>query len=140
MRRLSKAGQGDDDSDIDMTPMLDVVFIMLIFFIVTASFVKEIGLDMNSPDENTPPPPDTANTTILIRIEESGRIWLNDAPTDIGGVQPSVQRLHAQNPKSKVVIQPDGKAKTDLMIQVLDQARAANVDASIASVVEAATF
>lgn len=136
MRKSSASGRLDDEADIDMTPMLDVVFIMLIFFIVTASFVKEIGLDMNSPDEdsNTTPPPE--DNTILIRIEDSGRIWVEDSPTDIGGVQPSVKRLHAQNPKAKVVIQPDAKAKTDLMIQVLDQSRAAGVDASIAQIVE----
>lgn len=137
MRKASASGRLDDDADIDMTPMLDVVFIMLIFFIVTASFVKEMGLDMNSPDDNNePPPPNQQDNTILIRIEESGRIWVEDALTDVGGVQPNVKRLHAQNPKSKVVIQPDAKAKTDLMIQVLDQSRAAGVDASIAQIVQ----
>ena len=141
MRRFGLASQGDDDSDIDMTPMLDVVFIMLIFFIVTASFVKEFGLDMNSPDENKEPPPPTAeNNTILIRIESSGRIWVNDATTDLSGVESNVKRLHAQNPKSKVVIQPDAKAKTSIMIGVLDQSRAAGVDASIASIVELQEF
>ena len=139
MRRFGGSSRVDDDSDIDMTPMLDVVFIMLIFFIVTASFVKEFGLDMNSPDENNEPPPPTAeNNTILIRIESSGRIWINDSTTDISGVESNVQRLFAQNPKSKVVIQPDAKAKTNLMISVLDQSRAAGVDASIASIVEQA--
>lgn len=137
MRKASASGRLDDEADIDMTPMLDVVFIMLIFFIVTASFVKEVGLDMNSPDDNnTPPPPNQQDNTILIRIEEGGRLWVEDALTDIGGVQPTVKRLHAQNPKSKVVIQPAAKAKTDLMIQVLDQSRAAGVDASIAQIVE----
>lgn len=136
MRKSSAASRLDDEADIDMTPMLDVVFIMLIFFIVTASFVKEFGLDMNSPDDNNEPPPNQQDNTILIRIEESGRIWVEDSPTDIGGIQPNVKRLHAQNPKAKVVIQPDAKAKTDLMIQVLDQSRAAGVDASIAEIVQ----
>ena len=135
MRKFASAGRTDDESEIDMTPMLDVVFIMLIFFIVTASFVKEFGLDMNSPDDNNDPPPPTAeNNTILIRIDANSRIWIDDTLTDIGGVEPNVKRLHAQNPKSKVVIQPDPEAKTDIMIQVLDQSRAANVDASIASI------
>ncbi|HEX7027550.1 MAG TPA: biopolymer transporter ExbD [Gammaproteobacteria bacterium] len=136
MRKASAADRIEDESDIDMTPMLDVVFIMLIFFIVTASFVKEFGLDMNSPDDNNEPPPTQQDNTILIRIEESGRIWVEDSPTDVGGIQPNVKRLHAQNPKAKVVIQPDAKAKTDLMIQVLDQSRAAGVDASIAQIVQ----
>lgn len=125
----------DDESDIDLTPMLDVVFIMLIFFIVTASFVKEFGLDMSSPDrEDTPI--DTKSDTILIRIEENGRIWVDETLTDIEGVQSSVKRLHAQNPKANVVIQPDPRAKTDMMIRVLDQARSAGVNASISPLFE----
>ncbi|GIX22235.1 MAG: biopolymer transporter ExbD [Gammaproteobacteria bacterium] len=124
----------DDEADIDMTPMLDVVFIMLIFFIVTASFVKERALDMSSPDNDNPPPPSKEDNTILVRIEESGRIWVEDTPTDVGGVQPNVKRLIAQNPKAKVVIQPDPKSKADYMLRVLDQSRAAGAEASIAAI------
>jgi biopolymer transport protein ExbD len=126
----------EDDSDIDMTPMLDVVFIMLIFFIVTASFVKESGLDMSSSDRDDTTAPSKTNNTILIRIEQSGRIWIDESMTDIAGVQSSVKRLHAQNPEANVVIQPDPKAKTDLMIRVLDQSRSAGVNASISPVFE----
>lgn len=131
MRRFA-VPQQDDEADIDLTPMLDVVFIMLIFFIVTASFVKELGLDMNSPDKSDTPP-SKEKSSIVVRIEETGRIWVEDTPTDIGGVKPNVKRLSAQNPKAKVVIQPDPKSKTDLMMRVLDQSRAAGVDASIAA-------
>jgi biopolymer transport protein ExbD len=126
----------EDDADIDMTPMLDVVFIMLIFFIVTASFVKESGLDMSSSDRDDTTAPSKTNNTILIRIEQSGRIWIDDSMTDIAGVQSSIKRLHAQNPEANVVIQPDPKAKTDVMIGVLDQSRSAGVNASIAPVLE----
>jgi biopolymer transport protein ExbD len=127
----------EDESDIDMTPMLDVVFIMLIFFIVTASFVKEFGMDMSSSEsDDTQINTSANNNTILIRIEESGRIWVDETLTDIAGVQSSVKRLVAQNPEANVVIQPDPKAKTDLMIRVLDQSRAADVNASISPVFE----
>lgn len=137
MGHLRSAQPPEDDSDIDMTPMLDVVFIMLIFFIVTASFVKESGLDMSSSQQDDAPPTTANNNnTILIRIESSGRIWVDETITDIDGVQSSVKRLHAQNPEAKVVIQPDPKAKTDLMIRVLDQSRAADVEASISPVFE----
>lgn len=128
----------EDESDIDLTPMLDVVFIMLIFFIVTASFVKEFGLDMSSPDRDDTPVDTKNNNTIMIRIEENGRIWIDETLTDIEGVQSSVKRLHAQNPKANVVIQPDPRAKTDVMIRVLDQARSAGVNASIAPLFEGA--
>lgn len=134
MRRLAATPSDDDDSEVNMTPMLDVVFIMLIFFIVTASFVKERGLEMNSPDNDNPPPPTEEDSTIMVRIEESGRIWVEETPTEIGGIKPNVKRLAAQKPQAKVVIQPAGKSKTDIMLRVLDQARAAGVDASIASV------
>jgi len=133
MRKLAVGQQGDDEAEIDMTPMLDVVFIMLIFFIVTASFVKESGLDMSGQNnDDAPPSTDPDKASILIRIEESGRIWVDDTPTDVGGVQPNVKRLTAQRPEAKVIIQPDPKSKTDLMIRVLDQARAAGAQASIA--------
>ena len=76
MRRLA-ATQEDDESSIDLTPMLDVVFIMLIFFIVTATFIKEIGLDVNSPDPNkTPPPPDPDKKSIVVKITNRDRILI----------------------------------------------------------------
>ncbi len=133
MRKLGFVQQADDESDIDMTPMLDVVFIMLIFFIVTASFVKESGLDMSGQNnDDAPPNQDPDKASILIRIEENGRIWVDETPTDVGGVQPNVKRLTAQRPEAKVIIQPAPKSKTDLMIRVLDQSRAAGAEASIA--------
>ena len=133
MRKLGFSRQGDDEADIDMTPMLDVVFIMLIFFIVTASFVKESGLDMSGQsNDDAPPNPDPDKASILIRIEETGRIWVDDTPTDVGGVKPNVKRLTAQRPDAKVIIQPHPKSKTDLMMRVLDQSRAAGAEASIA--------
>jgi biopolymer transport protein ExbD len=124
-----------DDAEIDLTPMLDVIFIMLIFFIVTASSVKEFGMDMNTPKEDSAPPTkQTEDNTILIRIENSGQIWVEESMVDIAAIKSTVKRLHAQNPKTKVVIQPAAKSKTDLMIRVLDQSRAADVNASIAQV------
>lgn len=133
MRKLGFVQQGDDEAEIDMTPMLDVVFIMLIFFIVTASFVKESGLDMSGQNnDDAPPNPDPDKASILIRIEETGRIWVDDTPTDVGGVEPNVKRLTAQRPEAKVIIQPHPKSKTDIMMRVLDQSRAAGAEASIA--------
>jgi biopolymer transport protein ExbD len=136
MRRMPVQPQLDD-AEIDLTPMLDVIFIMLIFFIVTASFVKEFGMDMNTPQEDSAPPTkQTEDNTILIRIENSGQIWVEETIVDIAAIKSTVKRLHAQNPKAKVVIQPAAKSKTDLMIRVLDQSRAADVNASIAQVFE----
>ncbi|MDM7861761.1 biopolymer transporter ExbD [Alteromonas sp. ASW11-36] len=122
----------EEESNIDMTPMLDVVFIMLIFFIVTASFVKESGIDVNRPEANTAVQKDRAN--ILIAISAEGEIWINKRRVDIRSVAENIIGLRAENPQGTVVIQADQKATTDLLIKVMDASREAGVyDVSIAT-------
>jgi len=124
--------QEEEETGIDMTPMLDVVFIMLIFFIVTASFVREAGIDVNRPEASTAVNKDRAS--ILIAISEKGEVWINKRRIDVRAVQANVERLHAENPQGTVVIQADKKATTDVLIKVMDGARAAGVfDVSIAA-------
>lgn len=124
--------QEEEETGIDMTPMLDVVFIMLIFFIVTASFVREAGIDVNRPEAATAVNKDRAS--ILIAISEKGEVWINKRRIDVRAVQANVERLHAENPQGTVVIQADKKATTDILIKVMDGARAAGVfDVSIAA-------
>ncbi|GIX22234.1 MAG: biopolymer transporter ExbD [Gammaproteobacteria bacterium] len=122
----------DEAAELDMTPLLDVVFIMLIFFIVTASFVKEAGLDVSAEEgvtSNEPADPEKRNITV--RIEASGRVWVNETPATLDGVQAAIKRLYAQNPQAKVFIRPDPKARTEWLLRVLDQANAAGVPASL---------
>jgi len=122
----------DEKEDIDMTPMLDVVFILLIFFIVTASFVKEAGIDVNRPEAATAVKKQRAN--ILVAISDQGDIWINKRKIDIRAVQANIERLKAENPQGTVVIQADKKSTTDTLIKVMDAARAAGVfDVSIAA-------
>ena len=122
----------EEEATIDMTRMLDVVFIMLIFFIVTASFVKEAGIDVNRPDAATAVKKDRAN--ILVAISDTGEIWINKRQIDVRAVQANIERLHAENPQGTVVIQADKKATTETLIKVMDAARAAGVfDVSIAA-------
>lgn len=122
----------EEEAAIDMTPMLDVVFIMLIFFIVTASFVKEAGIDVNRPEAATAVKKDRAN--ILVAISDKGEIWINKRRVDVRAVQANIERLHAENPQGTVVIQADKKATTDTLIKVMDASRAAGVfDVSIAA-------
>ncbi len=122
----------EEEANIDMTPMLDVVFIMLIFFIVTASFVKEAGIDVNRPEAATAVKKDRAN--ILIAISDAGEIWINKRRIDVRAVQANIERLHAENPQGTVVIQADKKATTETLIKVMDASRAAGVyDVSIAA-------
>ena len=122
----------EEESAIDMTPMLDVVFIMLIFFIVTASFVKEAGIDVNRPDAATAVQKDRAN--ILIAISENNEIWIDKRQVDVRAVQANIERLYAENPQGSVVIQADEESNTRVLIKVMDAARSAGVyDVSVAT-------
>ncbi|MCZ6781847.1 MAG: biopolymer transporter ExbD [Proteobacteria bacterium] len=114
-----------EESELNLTPMLDVVFIMLIFFIVTASFVKEAGIDINRPDAVTAERKERGN--ILVAITESGQVWIDKRQIDIRAVRANIERLHAENPLGGVVIQADENSKNGLLVQVMDAARLAGV-------------
>ncbi len=130
MRKFSKQ---DDEAEIDLTPMLDIVFIMLIFFIVTATFIRESGLDINQPDDNqNPPPPDDDKKNILIQIDGNNRVFINLRRVDIRQVRANIERLHAENPEGIVVIQPDADSKTGLIVSIYDAALQADSNIAIA--------
>jgi biopolymer transport protein ExbD len=133
MRRgFSNLTPQTEEGEIDITPMLDVVFIMLIFFIVTASFVKESGIEVNRPDASTSTAKPRAN--ILIAINDLGEIWINKRHVDESQVRANIERMHAENPQGTVVIQADEEAKTKQLVAVMDAARAAGVyDVSLAT-------
>ena len=131
-RSFSASQQVEAEGEIDITPMLDVVFIMLIFFIVTASFVKESGIEVNRPDASTSQAKPRAN--ILIAINASDEIWINKRRVDESQVRANIERLHAENPQGSVVIQADEEAKTRKLVAVMDAARQAGVfDVSLAT-------
>lgn len=121
-RRMRESAQ----SEVNMTPMLDVVFIMLIFFIVTASFVKEAGVDVIRPPAKTAIAKDKGN--ILIAITENGQIWLDRRQVDPRSLRVNIERLHGENPQGAIVIQADQKSQNHLLVQVMDAARAAGVN------------
>ena len=115
----------EEEAEINLTPMLDVVFIMLIFFIVTASFVKESGLDVNRPDAPTAVKKENAN--ILVAIGANNEIWINRRRIDPRAVRANIERMHAENPEGAVIIQADKKAFTETLVTVMDSARQAVV-------------
>ena len=115
----------EEESAIDITPMLDVVFIMLIFFIVTATFVKESGIDVNRPDATTAVKKESAN--ILVAIGPNNDVWIDRRQIDIRSVRPNIERLHAENPQGSVVIQADKESKNNTLVQVMDASRRAGV-------------
>lgn len=116
----------EEDDDINLTPMLDIVFIMLIFFIVTASFIKESGIDVNRPGAVTTESKKRAS--ILIAIDEEGRIWMDKRQIDIRAVRANIERIRAENPQGSVVVQADKESKNGLLVQVMDSARLAGVE------------
>ncbi len=121
-----------DDSNIDITPMLDVVFIMLIFFIVTATFIKESGTQVDRPDALTAVLQDKAS--ILIAIDEEDRVWIDRRQIDVRGLRAIIERLHAENPKGSIVIQADKVSRNEVLVEVLDAATRAGVtDVAIAT-------
>ena len=115
-----------DDTELDMTPMLDIVFIMLIFFIVTTSFVKESGVTVNSPSAQTASRQESAN--IFIAITAEGEVWIDRRPVDPRSVRAIVARLHADNPEGSVIIQADEESSTRMLVDVMDQVRLAGVE------------
>lgn len=127
MSRRKGRGAEEDNSEIDLTPMLDVVFIMLIFFIVTASFVKEIGINVDIPEDQDQPPPEDAPENILITVTGSNEIWMEQRRVDIRAVRANIARLHAEFPKASVIIRADGQAEAATYVAIADAAREANV-------------
>jgi len=135
--RRKGRGAEDDSSDIDLTPMLDVVFIMLIFFIVTASFVKEIGINVNVPEPNDAPPPEDAPENIMVTVTGTNEIWMEQRRVDIRAVRANIARLHAEFPKASVIIRADGKSEAATYVAIADAAREANVyDVTLAPIIE----
>jgi len=116
-----------EETELDMTPMLDIVFIMLIFFIVTTSFVKESGVTVNTPQAATAS--QQKNTNIFIAIAASGDVWIDRRPVDLRAVRTIVARLHADNPEGSVIIQADADAATGTLVEIMDQVRLAGVEA-----------
>jgi len=115
-----------DESSIDMTPMLDIVFIMLIFFLVTTSFVKESGIAVNPPGAQTAVKQEQGN--LLVAIDENGAIWIDRRRIDLGAVRANIERLRAEYPEGSVVIQADENSSTGMFVKVMDKIRLAGVE------------
>ncbi len=115
----------EEESEINITPMMDIVFIMLIFFIVTTSFIKETGIDPNRPEAETAKRAELGN--ILIAVAPNDRIWMNKAPIELEAVKIMMELAHAENPESSVVIVADELASTGLVLDVMDQIRLSGI-------------
>ena len=127
MRRRRSSGM-DDEAEVDLTPMLDVVFIMLIFFIVTASFIKEVGLDLNKPEGSDSPKTVTENENILIQITNDGLIFIDRRNVDVRAVRANIERLRAERPNGSVIVAPGEASENGILVEVMDQARLAGAE------------
>lgn len=125
MRKFVHSQNQDQEASVDITPMLDVVFIMLIFFIVTATFVKLSGIEVDPPQASTSVVQEKAN--ILIAIDANNKIWINRREVDFRALRANIERLHAENPKGSVVIQADRMSRNDTLVKVMDASRKAGV-------------
>jgi biopolymer transport protein ExbD len=126
MARRRRRTAADDEDEVNLTPMLDVVFIMLIFFIVTASFVKESGIDITRPPAATAERKERGN--ILVAITANDQLWMDGRQIDPRSLRANIERLLAENPEGSVVIQADRLSKNGLLVQVMDAARQAGVN------------
>ena len=115
-----------EETEINLTPMLDVVFIMLIFFIVTTSFVKEAGIQVNRPSAATSEQKAAAN--IIVAIRKNNEIWIDKRIVDLRAVRANIEKLKSINSKNSIVIQSDKESKTDILIKVMDQIRLAGIN------------
>ena len=123
MRR--KLRQQAETASINMTPLIDMVFILLIFFLVTASFTKESGISVDRPTAQTATRQERAS--LIIAVTQTGAIWLDQQQIELRSVRAHVERLHAQNPEGTVIILADQAALTGTTVAVLDQVRLAGV-------------
>ena len=121
----SKYSQEASDEDVNVTPLLDIVFIMLIFFIVTSTFVKEPGVEVTRPEAATAKERKLAS--ILIAVTDEDKIWINKEEVELEEVRILVEGLLRENPRGTAVVQADAKAKTRYLVEIVNQVRAAGV-------------
>ena len=123
MRKRHSRRQSGGIAEINMTPLIDMVFILLIFFIVTASFVKETGLEIQKPKAHSAISIERAS--ILIAIGEDGSVWIDNRQIEIQAVRVNVERMISENPEGSVVIQADRRSKNGILLTVMDAAKLA---------------
>ncbi len=123
---MREHAQKEEEAEINMTPMLDIVFIMLIFFIVTAAFVKEAGVQVNRPEaaHSFQKP----RTSILIAVTETDQVWINRRRVEIKALRMIIEKLHSENPRGTIVIQADQRAKAGLTLEVMNAIKQAGIE------------
>jgi biopolymer transport protein ExbD len=114
------------EAEINLTPMLDVLFIMLIFFVVTTSFIREAGIEISRPAAATAERREQGN--IVIAIGADGDVWIDRRRVDVGAVRANIERLHAESPNADLIVQADRFSRNGILVKVLDAARLAGIE------------
>lgn len=122
---FKRVNQFEENADLDMTSLLDVVFIVLIFFIVTANFTTEYGLPMNSPPKNEESR--SVESAVVIKISEAGQVYLSDRPVDVRNLKAAVTRVVAERPEVGFSVRVESRSRTAQMVAVLDQLSLAGI-------------
>ena len=117
----------EEENEINLTPMLDVVFIMLIFFIVTATFIRESGLEAQRPDQNDQPQVVKDEGAILVIIDNNDDMWIDGQIIDERRVRARIEAMHAENAERPVVIQAEPNSSTQALVTVMDAAQLAGI-------------
>jgi biopolymer transport protein ExbD len=125
---MRKRHHTEDDAEINITPMLDIVFIMLIFFIVTTSFVKEKGLEVSRPSSSPPKEVKQDRGPIVVKIDSSSLISIKGRLLEKGAVEANLEREKAEKPDSPLIIAAHPEADTDALVTILDAARAVGIE------------
>jgi len=123
---MARRHSGKDEPEINITPMLDIVFIMLIFFIVTTSFIRETGVEIDKPTALSTEARPQAN--VLIAVRRNGEIWMNRQELSINEVRFEIEDARAENPESSVIILADRGARTGLVVEVMDQVQIGGIN------------
>ena len=135
--RRHRAGEADGEAGIDLAPMLDFVMNLLIFFIITAVFVKEVGFSLSRPaasSQSTPQQEKKDSKTLYIVLHNGGEVSIDKRPIDVRAVRANVERFKAENPEGPVIVVANSKSATGVLVQVMDQVRLGGVlNVSIAS-------
>jgi biopolymer transport protein ExbD len=126
--RLRRHFDHEDTTGIDLAPMLDFVMNLLIFFIITAVFTKEMSLDVNRPGAQSGPSSGKDTGSIMVNIQPNGEVWVDQRTVDVRAVRANVERLHAIKPEWGVMVIADENAEAGLLVQVVDQVRQGGVE------------
>lgn len=130
MARRSRVDTGDEDTELNMTPMLDVVFILLIFFIVTSVFVKTPGVDPFKPEATTDQDWDP---TILIAVNNLDEVWIDKRPYDVSEIRPLIQSMKDESPKAQAIIIGDRDAKSGTVMEIQQLLQDMEIDTRVST-------